>query len=181
MSDGRLIIEVYEYREDSPDVPRFEYIPCDLESCLKKNRQCRLRELIEKGFDEMPKKSVDFSKKQEILSRLDEADIGKINVQYHPAAGDQDAYVELTNVVQVSMSDADARRGKESGKEEIILYGRYRMTDGNDTTRLKDSQRLTLIYASDAVREPEDDGEYPGGEENGVQKEICLNITYIQE
>lgn len=179
MADGKLIIEVYEYVEDSPDVPPFEFIPCDLETCLKKNRQCKLRELIEKGFDEMPKKNVDFAKRQEFLAKLDEADIGKINVEFHPASGDQDPYVELTNVVQVTMAYADARRVQTTSKEEIILYGRYKMTDGNDTTKLKDSQRLTLIYSSGAGQEAEE-GESWDSEEIETQKEICLNITYIQ-
>ena len=178
MADGKLIIEVYEYLEDSPDVPPFEYIPCNLDSCLKKNKQCKLRELIEKGFDEMPKKNVDFAKRQEFLTKLDEADIGKISVEFHPASGDQDPYVELTNVVQVTMSYADARRVQTTNKEEIILYGRYKMTEGNDTTKLKDSQRLTLIYSSGAGEESADEESYDA-EEPEVQKEICLNITYI--
>lgn len=179
MGYGKLIIELYEYVEDSSDVPPFEYIPCNLDSCLKKSKQCKLRELIEKGFDEMPKKNVDFSKRQEFLAKLDEADIGKISVEFHPATNEQDPYVELTNVVQVTMAYADARRVQTSSKEEIILYGRYKMTDGNDTTKLKDSQRLTLIYSSGAGEETEDEESYDP-EELEVQKEICLNITYIQ-
>ena len=179
MAYGKLIVEVYEYKEDSTDVPPFEYIPCNLDTSLKKNKQCKLRELIEKGFDEMPKKNQDFSKRQEFLARLDEADIGKINVEFHPASGDQDPYIELTNVVQVTMAYADARRMKANNKEEIILYGRYKMSDGNETTKLKDSQRLTLIYSSGADLKPEDDNPYDM-EEKVTQKEICLNITFIQ-
>ena len=179
MAYGKLIVEVYEYKEDSPDVPPFAYIPCNLDTGLKKNRQCKLRELIEKGFDEMPKKNQDFSRRQEFLAMLDEADIGKINVEFHPASGDQDPFVELTNVVQVTLAYADARRMKSNNKEEIILYGRYRMTDGNDTTKLKDSQRLTLIYATGADRAPGNPNPYDA-EESEAEKEICLNITYIQ-
>ena len=179
MAGGKLIIEVYEYVENAPDVPPFEYIPCDMESCLKKNRKATLREIIQNGFDDLSKKNRNISKKQEVLAMLDEADIGKINVVFNPGKGDEDPYIQLTNVMQVTMAYADARRGKAGGKDEIILYGRYRMSDENETTILKDSQRLTLIYSSAADGSHDADAEY-SAEEREVPKEICLNITYIQ-
>ena len=179
MAGGKLIIEIYEYKNDSPDVPPFEYIPCDLESCLKKNRKATLREIIQSGFDNLPKKNQNISKRQEALALLDEADIGKISVQFNPGRGDEDPCIQLTNVVQVTMAYADARRGKTGGKDEIILYGRYRMADENETTILKDSQRLTLIYSTAAPQGSDADTEYPA-EEREAPKEICLNITYIQ-
>ena len=179
MADGKLIIELYEYREDSPEVPPFEYIPCDLERCLKKNRKATLREIIRSGFDDLSKKAQDTSKLQEILARLDEADIAKISVVYNPGKGDEDPFVQLTNVVQVTMSYADARHGKAGGKDDIILYGRYRMADETETTVLKDSQRLTLIYSS--AGGPGMEVEDPDiAEDREAPKEICLNITFIQ-
>ena len=137
------------------------------------------RYYIEKGFDAMPRRETDLSKKREILGRLDEADIGKIVVRYQPGSADEDPFVELTNVVQESFASADARRAKAKNKEEIILYGRYRMSDGDDTTRLRDSQRLTLIYSSGGGAGPEEET-FAGGGERETRKEISLNITYIQ-
>ena len=179
MAGGKLIIEVYEYRENAPDVPPFEYIPCDLDSCLKKNRKATLREIIQSGFDDLSRKNQNISKRQEMLALLDEADIGKITVMYNPGKGDEDPSIQLTNVVQVTMAYADARRGKTGGKDEIILYGRYRMADENETTILRDSQRLTLIYSSAADRSGDAYPDYPA-EEREAPKEICLNVTYIQ-
>jgi len=179
VAGGKLIIEIYEYNENEQNVPPFEYIPCDLESCLKKNRKATLREIIQSGFDNLPKKNQNISKRQEVLAMLDEADIGKINVVFNPGKGDEDPSIELTNVMQVTMAYADARRGKTGGKDEIILYGRYRMSDENETTILKDAQRLTLIYSSEADGRNGAGAEYPA-EEREAQKEICLNITYIQ-
>ena len=180
MADGKLIIEVYEYREDSADIPPFEYIPCDLDKCMKKSRKATLREIIRNGFDDLSKKNQDVTKLKEILARLDEADIAKISVVYNPGKGDEDPYVQLTNVVQVTMAYADARKSKAGGKDDIILYGRYRMADETEATVLKDSQRLTLIYSSAGGRDQEYE-EQNSADEHDVPKEICLNITYIQE
>lgn len=177
MIDGKLIIEIYEYRDDDLNVPPFEFYPCDLDVCLKK-RKATLREIIEKCFDNVPKKSQDLAKRQEILAQLEAAGIGKINVEYHPASGNEDPYIQMTNVMKISMADADARRVK-TNKGDIILYGQYRMSEGNDTTKLRDSQRLTLIYSS-AANEIVSDEMPDDPEERDVQKEICLNITFIQ-
>lgn len=172
--DGKLVIEVYEYSEESDQMPTFEYIPCELSKCIK-GKSATLREIIQHGFDDLPKRAQDSEKRQEIIRKVEEADIGKINVAYHPAKGNTDACVELTNVVPVSFTYADARQSKRT-REDIILKGKYRLSAGNEITTLKDAQRLTLIYSNTA--EAEDPDEEDGETE---EKEICLNITYLQD
>ncbi len=172
--EGKLIIEVYEYSEDASQAPEFEFIPCELDKCLK-GKSTTLKEIIQRGFDDLPKKTQDSDKRMEVLQKLDDADIGRIDVVYHPAKGNSDACVELTNLAPVTMSFADARRIKNN-KNDIILKGRYRLSAGNEVTTLRDAQRLTLIYSNlEENDEPEEN------EEGEAQKEICLNITYLQE
>ena len=175
--EGKLIIEVYEYAEDSEAIPEFEYIRCDLSKCMK-GRRSTLKEIIERGFDDVPRRTQDKEKKQEILQKIEEADIGRISVVCTPGGADSDACVELTNVVPVNLMYADARRAK-GNKDEIILKGRYRLSEGNEVTRLRDAQRLTLIYSSYEDGDPGNGGPEDGEREE--QKEICLNITYLQE
>lgn len=178
MADGKLIIEVYEYSEGSSSIPSFEFIPCKLSTCLNWNKHATLKEIIQKGFDAQPKKLQNTEKRADVLRMLDEANIGRINVAYKPPRPGVDSCIELTNIIQVSMADADATRGKKKNKNDIILYGRYRLTDGNETTILRDAQRITLIFSSHADHpgeEMEEDQEFE------LQKEICLNITYLYE
>ena len=172
--EGKLIIEVYEYSEDASLMPAFEYIPCDLSKCLK-GKSTTLKEIIQRGFDDLPRKTQDSDKRMEVLQKIEDADIGRINVVYHPAKGLIDACVELTNVTPVTMSFADARRLK-TNKDDIILKGKYRLSSGNEVTTLRDAQRLTLLYSNFMENsEPTDT------EEGESQKEICLNITFLQE
>ncbi len=180
MAEGTLIIEVYEYVENDYTVPSFEYIPCSLERCMKGN-SATLKQIIQNGFDDLPKKDQNAQKRQEILQKLEDADIGRIQVAYHAGRGNEDPYINLTNVIPVSMSYADARQ-LNSHQDSIILYGRYRLTDGNASTILKDAQRLTLTYNTRAEENelrnrivPEDPEEH-----SEPDKEICLNITYLQ-
>ncbi len=179
MSAGKMIVEIYEYSEDTSIVPPFEYIPCDLDNCMKKNKTATLKDIIETGFDDLPKKYQNTEKRREIMEKLEEADIGRIIVAYHQPRGKEDPYIELTNITQVTMTDADARRVR-SNKNEIILYGRYRLTDGNETMKLRDSQRLTLIYTN-TKDEAWDPFEQEESDPDEAQKEICLNITYLQD
>ena len=179
MSLGKMVVEIYEYITGSSDTPHFEYIPCDLDNCFKRGKSVTLKSIIETGFDDLPKKFQNTEKRQEIMEKMEEADIGRITVECHAARGKSDSYIELTNITQVSMADADIRR-VHSSKNKIILYGRYRFTDRNETMKLRDSQRLTLIYsnAQDEVWNPFEQEERDTGE---VQKEIRLNITYLQD
>ncbi len=176
--EGKLIIEIYEYSSDSSSMPVFEYIPCDLSKCLK-GKSAALKDIIRRGFDDVPRKTQDTDKRQEVFQKLEDANIGRINVVYHPARGDNDACVELTNVVPVTMAYADIRRAK-GDKDEIILRGRYKLSEGNEITTLRDAQRLTLSYSTygDAGADAGNAFE-PDADE--AQKEICLNITYLQE
>ena len=170
---GTLVVEVYEYSDSASDIPSFEYIPCDLTKCLK-GKNATLKDIIQRGFDALPKKAQDTEKRQEVLQRLEDAGVGKIDVAYHPARSGMEPYVELTNVVPVNLTYADARRNKQS-KESIILKGRYKLSEGNEITTLKDAQRLTLIYSN----VDENDGQSVS-EEDDKRQEICLNITYLQ-
>lgn len=172
--EGKIIVEVYEYADNSSMIPAFEYIPCDLAICLK-GKNATLKEIIQRGFGDLPRKTQDIEKRREILQKLEDAGIGKIDVVFHPAKNGKESCVELTNVVPVHLTYADARRIKQN-KDSIILKGRYKLSAGNEVTTLKDAQRLTLTY-SDAA---ENDGQSAPDEEN-VQREICLNITYLQE
>ena len=172
--EGKLVIEVYEYSEEADQMPVFEYIPCDLSKCIR-GKSASLKEIIERGFDDLPKKAQDSEKRQEVLRKVEEAGIGKIDVAFHPAKGNADDCVELTNVVPVSFTYADARQQKKS-RDEIILKGRYRLSTGNEVTTLRDAQRLTLTYSSAAEAEEAD-----GADEEAEEKEISLNITYLQE
>ncbi len=172
--EGKLVIEIYEYAEDTVRMPVFEYIPCELSKCLK-GKSATLKEIIQRGFDDLPRKTQDLEKRMEVLQKIDAANIGRIDVAYHPARGTNDACVELTNVVPVSFSYADARRVKIN-RDDIVLKGKYRLSAGNEVTTLRDAQRLTLIYSS----VPEE-GEQDEQDEPEMQREICLNITYLQE
>lgn len=174
---GTIVLELYEFEEDAP-VPAFEYIPCDLSKCIK-GKEITLQDLITRGFDDMPRKEKDGSKYDEILQKLEAAGISRITVAVHAEKGDAEPYVELTNVVPVSFSDADARRVKERNNE-IILKGRYKLSDGHSTTVLKDAQRLTLIYSNSGEDPAEDSSGYAGYAEE-TQREITLNITYFQD
>ena len=174
---GKLIIEIYEYTSDASEMPVFEYIPCDLSKCLK-GKSATLKEIISRGFDDVPRKSQDMEKRQETIRKMEDANIGRINVVYRPARGDSDDCVELTNVVPVSMYDADARNAKNEN-DEIILKGKYQLSSGNEVTSLKDAQRLTLSYI-DLGDDPDGGNPYEPGAFVS-QKEICLNITYLQE
>lgn len=172
--EGKLIIEVYEYADDSA-MPVFEYIPCELSKCMK-GKSATLEEIIQRGFDNLPRKSVDSDKRQEILQKIADADIGRIEVMFNPAKGTNEPSVKLTNVVQVTITDADARRRQKNAENNIILKERYRLSAGNEVTTLKDAQRLTLTYSNFTENSDPYDTE---NSESPV--EICLNITYLQE
>ena len=158
--EGKLVIEVYEYSEASERMPVFEYIPCELAQCLRGKNSATLKEIIEQGFDSLPRRAQDSDKRQEILSKVEEADI---------------ACVELTNVVPVTFTYADVRMARKN-RDDIILKGKYRLSAGNEFTTLKDAQRLTLIYSSAAKNDEAEETD-----EEAEEKEICLNITYLQE
>ena len=171
--DGTLIVEVYEYLDT---LPAFEYIPCSLSTCLK-GKNASLKEIIQRGFDDLPKKIQDTEKRHEILQKLEDADIGKIDVVYHPRKNGKEPYIELTNVVPVNLTYSDARRRIKQNKDNIILKGRYKLSDeGNEVTMLKDAQRLTLIYSNTPEGE-----EQETTDEGEIQQEIFLNITYLQD
>ncbi len=175
---GKVIVEIYEYSKETSKIPHFEYIPCDLSKCIKKGKNVTLRDIIETGFNDLPKRYQNPEKRQEIMEKMEEADIGRITVAYHAPHGNNDPYIELTNITQITMTSADARRIQRN-KNEIILYGCYRLSDGNETMELKDSQRLTLIYSNDksSAWDP-----FEQEEKNTEEplKEIQLNITYLQ-
>lgn len=178
MAEGKLIIEVYEYSEEATTVPPFEYIPCALSECMGSRNRATLKEIIQKGFGTLSKKAQNAEKRVEVLQKLDEANIGRIEVVFNKASTGTEAYVELTNVVQMTFEGKDMTR-LENHKDDIILHGRYRMTEGTETTKLRDAQRLTLIYSNSA--EQGWTGGFAEEEESEVRKEICLNITYLQE
>lgn len=180
MTEGKLIIEVYEYTADSPVTPAFEFIPCPLADCFSRGNKATLKEIIQKGFDTLARKDQNTEKRKEVLQKLEEANIGRISVLYNKATPTSEAYIELTNVVQDTLADADVRRARKH-KDDIILYGRYRLTDGVETTKLRDAQRLTLIYSTYAEVSDMDMSDDPEMiEEREAPKEICLNITYLQ-
>ena len=178
MADGRLIVEIYEYPENSPEIPTFAFYPCNLQSCIKRSNKSTLKEIIENGFDDLNKKERNIEKKQEALEKLEEASFGKIVITYHPRSNNSDPYIELNNVIPVSLAYADARRAQQNNND-IILIGRYKLTEGNETTVLKDAQRLTLIYSNfeDLSSGNEDEKDC----ESEDRKEICLNLTFLEE
>lgn len=167
MMEGKLIVEVYEYSQNL-SVPVFEFIPCTLSKCLKKN-STSLQKIIKRGFKLLPKKDRDSRKRDEVLRKLVEAGVEEIKVSYNRCSESNEPYIELTNVEQLSIMDADARRKKNM--DDIILYGKYKLSNGADATMLMDAQRLSLIYS--AASESNDITE--------TRKEICLNITYLQD
>lgn len=178
MSEDQLVIELYEYFEDADTAPPFRYILCPLEKCLSRKKTATLEEIIRKGFESMPAREQNRAMEQEFLRMIDEAAIGRISVSYVKPS-DGDPYVELTNVTQVSITDSDVRRD-QSKRNDIILYGRYRLADNNgNVMRLRDAQRLSLFYsnhaASHSIFDPVIDEETPAA------KDICLNITYLQK
>ncbi len=172
MAEGKLIVEVYEYQEDVEALPKYEYIPCELDKCFKRDK-ATLKEIIQQGLASRP------DKLKETLRKIEEAGIDKIDVLYNKPTRNAEASIELTNVVQVSMADADASRKKNKRKNDIILYGKYRLSEGIRTTKLKDAQRLSLIYSN--WEDKGDDAEDQAEEHVDGQKEICLNITFLQE
>lgn len=174
--EGKLVIEIYEYDEDSSSVPVFEFIPCELAKCMK-GKTTTLKDLIKRGFDGLPKRAQDTEKRNEVMQLIEDANIGRINVAFNPARDGMDACVEMINVVPVTLTYADARRVKEND-DEIILRGRYKLSEGNEITRLHDAQRLTLTYSGSSENDAYGSGDGDGG---AVSKEICLNITYLQE
>ena len=177
--EGKLIIEIYEYSEDSSEVPTFEYIPCDLANGLR-GKSVTLKDLILRGFEDMPRKEVNVDKRDDILRKLDDANIGRIEVAYRPEKNGNDACIELTNVVPVTLTFNDARYTR-SKKDEIILKGRYKLSEGNEITTLRDAQRLTLVYSNveDENWKNRDDDE-DGFDESEKRKSIYLNITYLE-
>lgn len=187
MAEGKLIIELYEYVENEQEYPPFEYIPCKLSDCFKRNSKTTLKDIVTSGFDAYPKRAQNTEKRQEILRKLEDAGIGRIDVMYHPASNGQDSFIELTNLVQVTLTDADIRHTKKN-KNSIILRDHYRLTEGNDKTQLRDAQRLTLIYSShpegdsgiavSANVSADDDSAI---EASDIVRNIYLNITYMQE
>lgn len=179
MAEGKLIIEVYEYSEESTTVPSFGYIPCALSECMGSRNRATLKEIIQKGFGTLSRKAQTAEKYAEVMQKLEDANIGKIEVVYNKAAAGNEPYVALTNVVQMTFGSSDITRATNT-KDNIILHGRYRTTEGTDTTKLKDAQRLTLIY-SNSAEQSWSNGFAENDEETEAQKEICLNITYLQE
>ena len=180
MAEGKLIIEVYEYVDGDTTVPRFEYIPCNLSDCFRRNQKTTLEEIVRSGFDSLPKRSQNLEKKKDILRMLEEASIDHIDVVYRPANNGFDSFIEFTNIVQETFTGANALRAK-SKSNDIILRGRYRLAEGHETTRLKDAQRLTLFYSSQDENAPYSNYEADDADEMEVAKAICLNITYLQE
>lgn len=179
MPIGKIIVEIYERTKDATKAPSFEFIPCDLNNCLKKGKIITLKDIIEAGFEALPKKFQNSEKRQEIMEKMEEADIGRIAVAYHAPHGNSDPFIELTNITQISIESADARRIHRNNNE-IILYGCYRLSNGNEKMKLKDSQRMTLVYSNDSnsAWDPFGQGVNNGNE---AQKEIQLNITYLQD
>lgn len=171
---GVLVAEVYEYSDHSSAGPQFEYILCELDKCMK-GKTSSLKEIVQRGFDCLPSKDQDNVKRQEVLKKLEDADIGKIQVEYCSGKDGVNSYINLTNVVPVDIGFSDMRQNRRD-KDNIILKEKYRLSAGNEVTTLKDAQRLTLIYTDT----PEDRDEMSVDETVG-QREICLNITYLQQ
>lgn len=167
---GTLIIEIYEYTENMSSAPEFAYIPCEL-----KGKDETLKSIIERGFAGQPRNTQDTGMRLEVLQKLEEAGIGKIVVRSSNPGNGSDPFVELTNVVPDGLYNANAARRKQNN-DYIILKGRYRLSAGNEVTELRDAQRLTLIYSS-----APDGGDQGTADEDEIQREICLNITYLQE
>ncbi len=205
MTKGKLIIEVYEYEiesyiapavfeyaADASQVRAFEYIPCDLDTCLVHGNKASLKEILQKAFDTLPRKNQDTEKRREILQLIEEADFGKICVVYNPPQPGSDASVELTNVVPESISRGDARQSRDGAKsrDDMIVYdsqapvndlypiSRYRLGTGTQSTVLKEAQRLTIIFFSAA--ETENTADDPYEDENEAPREIHLILTYLQ-
>lgn len=178
MKEGQLIIELYEYIHNSESIPPFEYISCPLEKCFSGKKSVSLKEIIQKSFDNIAPQKKNKEKEREFLEKAEEAGLGKITVLFAKSKKDAEPYLELTNVIPMGITLDDARQNHKK-RNEIILYGRYRLTDGHNTMFLRDAQRLTLIYSShigdkSTMYAPEAD------DEDMPAKEICLNITYLQ-
>jgi hypothetical protein len=177
MALGRLIIEIYKYSSDGDMIPKFEFIPCVLERCLKRNGTTKLEEVIRKGFSDLPRKAQNDEKLKEIMRKLQDAGFGRINVLYNEPVEGADASVELTNITPVSLANADARL-KQKEENSIILKGRYSFSDSSTSTKLLDAHRLTIICSNDQS------DEYYLGMGNSADtdddSEICLNITYLE-
>ena len=177
MAAGRLIVEVYKYSDENGTMPRFEFVPCSLNSCLKRNGTAQLEDVIRKGFSDLPRRLQNESKQKDILQKMQDAGFGRINVVYKEADEMDDACVELTNITPVSMAYADARV-KHLNENSIILKGRYSFSDSSTSTKLMDGQRLTIICSGSA-----EDSAYFGlgnSENSRDDDEICLNITYLE-
>lgn len=177
MANGRLIIEVYRYTEQNDAMPRFEFVPCSLNSCLKRNSVAKLEDVIRKGFADLPRRLQNESKQKDILQKLQDAGFGRINVLYNESDETDEPYVELTNITPVSMAYADARV-KHMDENSIILKGRYSFSDSGTSTKLMDGHRLTIICSGRS-----EDDYYLGfgnSEQSDDDDEICLNITYLE-
>ena len=178
MASGKLIIEVYEYSAQNPDAPRFEFVPCMLDSCIGKKNSATLDNIIRKGFSDLPKKAQNEEKQKELLQKLDDAGFSKINVVFGEERDLHDTYVELSNVLPVSMAYADARRSRDDGGS-IILSGRYSFSDSGTNTKLKDAQRLTIIFSGANSTDYYSGG--LGAADDAEDREVCLNITYLAQ
>ena len=122
MALGKLIIEIYKYSTDGEMIPKFEFIPCVLDRCLKRNGTTKLEEVIRKGFSDLPRKAQNDEKQKEIMKKLQDAGFGRINVLYNEPTDGADASVELTNITPVSLANADARL-KQKDENSIRFYG----------------------------------------------------------
>lgn len=131
---------------------------------------------MDRGFNLIGKKEQNQESMQSFLTRLDVSGFGGISVEFCPGDKGVDPSVRLTNVMPVYLGgDVVGKARKQDGG--IILHGRYRLSDGHETTALKDAQRVTLIYDTTA------DNEWTGSSgfgESVAQREICLNITYME-
>ena len=177
MALGKLIIEIYKYSADGDAIPKFEFIPCVLDRCLKRGGTTKLEEVIRKGFSDLPRRAQNDEKQKEIMQKLQDAGFVRINVLYNEPTDGTDASVELTNITPVSLANADARF-KQKDENNLILKGRYSFSDSSTSTKLMDAHRLTIICSNE-----QSDDYYLGmgnATENDDDSEICLNITYLE-
>ena len=177
MPRGKLIAEIYETQENSTHVPHFEYILCDLSDCFKRGDSATLKDIIESGFDSIARKEVDEEARRDVLEKLEDAHLDMINVIYSYGANGNEPSIKLSNVIPISMGYADARRAKRK-MDSIILFGRYKFSNENTSTVLKDAQRLSLIYSTYEEASVYDTANSYDDEE---KKEISLNLTFFEE
>lgn len=177
MPRGKLIAEIYERQENNTLVPRFEYILCDLSYCFRRGDTATLKDIIESGFDSVARKEVDEEARRDVLEKLEEAQLDMINVLYSYGVNGSEPCIKLSNVIPISMGYADARRVKRK-MDSIILFGRYKFSNENTSTVLKDAQRLSLIYST---YEEASDYDNANNYDDEAKKEISLNITFFEE